>query len=649
MSKLAANLFQRRFQDLMEIGRARLPSLAPEWTDYNAHDPGITLMELLAWVAEGQLYSLSRLRRDERRAYAALLGLTPSGTQAATGLIWPDRLDPNSPGATFKTSIVIPQDSVINVLDAENPTFRPSHSLLWAPGRIEKLATRNAIGRTTDHTVTNERGGLPFMPFGERSGRREQLELTFACRDRLGLFGRDRENAKGALWPIGVIVAPTVGGAVNAGSHADTSRSSLTATLVAQDERFALPIASDSTQGLLSSGTILLNLDNVTSAPSKLTKFTIELRSPGGFARPPRVLRIEPNVIPILQGRTVQGELHVANGLPDWSFPLDVPGLRFASGEEPVTVQVAEPAGLKSWRRIDRLSEQGPEDEVYQFDAARGEVTFGNGVNGRIPQQDSQIVVTYAVSDGAEGEVARNRSWKVTEVEGPFGVNPDPITGGSASAGWIDDRREARRRSRDDHALVSADDIETAAKALPLMEVARAWVPQPDDRLPRTGVVTLVALHSRAGGKEAEEPPETAGWLGAIRRSLTARMPLASRLVVVAPRYVEFTIQALLEADTNRNPSEIKKKVEAEFQKRLALVDTSTGIPPRQPGVPVTPRDIAACMRATDGVKDVVRLVLSDASGNNVTEISVPRDGLPRWNSASSIIEVQRPKNGRSR
>src|SRR6185503_2648422 len=107
MKTLAPNLFQRRFSDLMEIGRARLPSLAPDWTDHNAHDPGITLMELLAWVAEAQLYSLSRLRRDERLAYAALLGLAPSGTLGATGLIWPDRLDPASPGRTYSRTMAL--------------------------------------------------------------------------------------------------------------------------------------------------------------------------------------------------------------------------------------------------------------------------------------------------------------------------------------------------------------------------------------------------------------------------------------------------------------------------------------------------------------------------------------------------------------
>ncbi len=649
MSKLAPDLFQRRFQDLMEIGRARLPSLAPEWTDYNAHDPGITLMELLAWVAEAQLFSLSRVRRDERAAYAALLGLAPAGTRGATGMIWSDLHDPASPVTTFKHSIVIPQEAIINVTDDEIPTFRPTHKLLWAPGRIEKLETLSGNGQSTDHTSTNERGGLPFLPFGERAGRNDVLKLTFACRDRSGLFGRDRENAKGALWAIGVIVAPSLGEAVEPASSADSCRSRLAAALVADGERFAVKIASDSTRGFLTTGTILLDLDSVSIPPQSLKRVSIELNSPRGFARPPRLLRIEPNVIPILQGRTVPAELHVANGMPDWSFVLDVPGLRFASGEEPVTVQVGEPSGFETWRRCDRLSERGPDDEVYEFDAGTGQVTFGNGLNGRIPPADAQVLATYAVSDSEEGNVARNRKWKVTGVEGTFGVNPDPITGGAASSGWIDQRREARRRSRSDHALISSEDMVEAAKALPLLEVARAWVPEPDDRATRTGVVTLIVLRSRVGGREPEKPAETAQWLEAIRRGLTARMPLAARLVVAAPRYVEFSIQAVLECDSNRNPSEIKKKVEDVLQKRLALVDALTGIPPRQPGVPVTKRDISAWMRSTDGVNRVAQLAISDADGKSIPEVLVSRSGLPRWNSSAGTIEVRRPKNGRSR
>lgn len=642
MTRLAPNLFERRFADLVEIGRARLPSLAPDWTDHNAHDPGITLMELLAWVAEAQLYSLSHLRRDERLAYAALLGLAPAGTQSATGLIWSDRLDPGSPATTFMKSLVLSDDTVINAVGAESLTFRPVGRLLWAPGRIQKLEARGPGGRTTDHTTTNERGVMPFLPFGERAGSRDVLAITFQCRDKEGLFGSKRQNANGARWPIGILVAPALGGAA-VEPATSTGHSPLTAKLVTDNEQFNLKIASDSTQGLLTTGALLLDLDNVTTSPKE---FTIELRSRSGFPRPPRMLRIEPNVIPIQQGHKISSELHVATGMPDWTFTLDVPGLRFGVGEEPINLEVAEPAGLKTWRRCERLSDAGPDENVYELDTEYGEVTFGNNINGRIPPADSQVLVTYAVSDGEEGRVARNRKWKVAGFEGTFGVNPDPISGGAATSGWIEQRREARRRSKDDHALVSSADIASAAKALPLLEVARAWVAAPDDRQPRTGAVTLIALRSRPDEIEPEQPPETPRWLESIRRRLAPPMPLGTRLVVAAPRYIEFSIHASLETDAGRNPSTIEKEVDKALQKRLALADLPKGAMPRQPGVPVTRRDVAAWLRATNGVKRVVQLELRGADGKPVDMVAVPPSGLPRWNPGRSTIDVQRPERG---
>lgn len=656
MSPLAPNLFQRRFQDLMEIGRARLPSLAPDWTDHNAHDPGITLMELLAWTAEAQMYALSRMRRDERAAYAALLGLAPAGTQGASGLIWPDRLDPAAPAATYIKSVVLSADTVIHMTESESPTFRPLHALLWTPGRIERLETRGAKQRRADHTLTNERGGLSFLPFGAGTGRREVLALTFVCRDQAGLFGgvgsgvgRSRQTAKGAFWSIGVQAAPPLGGAVEpakSGHASHAGHSPLTATLVSGDERIALRIASDTTQGLLTTGALLLDLDNVGSSPQR---FTIELRSPGGFPRPPRVLRIEPNVIPIQQGQSIAREPHEAQGMPDLSFALDVPGLRFVSGAEPVKVEVAEASGIQTWRRCERLSERGPAENVYELDTGTSQVTFGNSVNGRIPPAAAQVLVSYAVSDGEAGRVARNRKWMVAGFAGVFGVNPDPITGGGASSGGLEERREARRRTRDDHALVSADDIAAAAKALPLLEVARAWVPEPEPRAPRTGVVTLVALRSRPAGAEPEQAPETAQWLEAIRRRLAGRMPLGSRLVVAAPRYVEFSLDAVLEAKAGLNPAAIEAAVRQELQKRLAPVAATPGGTERQPGVALTRRDIATWLRATDGVQRVIQLQLRRADGQSIQDTTVSRSGLPRWVAARSIIEVLRPEPGRPR
>lgn len=637
MSTLAPNLFERRFQDLVEIGRARLPALAPDWTDHNAHDPGITLMELLAWVGEAQLFSLSRLRRDERVAYAALLGLTPAGTQGSTGLVWPDRKDSDAPARTFSKAVVIPEDAVIHTVASETPTFRPTHPLLWTPGRITSIVTRQGSGRTADHTATNERGVIPFLPFGERAGRRDVLAITFAPRDDAGFFGADRESAMGARWSLGFMAAPAAGGAqaaAVAGPH-----STITAALVTRDARFPLPIVSDSTNGLLATGVLLFDVDRV---PAISGPFTIELRSAAGSARPPRVLRIDPNVVPIRQGRVVTRETHEATGLPDFSFPLEAQGLRFGAGEEPITLEVSEASGLNTWRRRDRLSDGGPDDNGYELDPSKGEVTFGNGVNGRIPPGRAQVLVSYSVSDGEAGNIARNRAWRVAGFPGVFGVNPDPITGGAAPSGWIDQRREARRRSREAHALVSDADIVAAARALPLLDVARAWVVTPETAAARTGVVTLVVMRGRVDGREPEQSPETPRWLDAIRRRLAPRMPLGIRLAVRAPQYVDFSIRATLDVMPGRDPDAVTGAVQTALRERLTLVSVPGALPPRSPGVPVTRRDVGAWIRAVEGVARVNSLQLLGPGGRETEQVRVPRSGLPRWIASRSSIQAQR-------
>ena len=192
MKQLAPDLFDRRFQDLVEIGRARLPSLAPDWTDHNAHDPGITLMELLAWVAEAQLYSLARAcggtsARRMRHCSVSCAG----GTEPARGLIWPDHGDPQSPGRDIHAqSVVIPADAVVNVVNDETPTFRPAGNAPVDAGahpQARDAARRRRHDRS--HRRRTNAAALPFLPFGDRAGRRDVLAMTFECRGDAGLFG----------------------------------------------------------------------------------------------------------------------------------------------------------------------------------------------------------------------------------------------------------------------------------------------------------------------------------------------------------------------------------------------------------------------------------------------------------------------------
>lgn len=637
MSRLPNTRFDRRFQDLMATGRAQLPALASQWTDHNAHDPGITLMELLAWVAQAQLYAVGHTRRDERAAYAALLALLPSGTQAARGAIWPDPHDPRAPAATFAQSVVIPADAVINVVNAQTPTFRPERRLLWIPGEVRRLSTRLADGRTIDHTAVNRCGESAFQPFGELAGPRDVLAIEFECRGENGVFPPERADAKDACWTLGV----RAGTLPVTGTQDGSAVPPLVATLVTDTDRYPVAIVADTSDGLLRTGILTLDLSSVASSPQR---FTLELRSPRGLARPPRVLRIAPNVVPIVQGRVVTREVHVAGGgIPDWSFQLDVPGLRFAPSQTPVQVEVVEPAGRSTWRRCDRLAAQGPGDNVYELDVGADRITFGNGINGRMPRDGAQVIVSYAVSDGTQGNVARNRWWQVQGFGQAFGINPDAVTGGASSGDWRAQRRESRRRAREDHALVSADDIVRAALKLPLLNVARAWIVPANGTRPNLGGVTLVAMRGLLPGEDAPIP-ETRRWCDAVRRRLVARMPLGSRLVVVGPRYTAVVVHAILEATTGRNLHEVQRNVMDALRTRLA----TTGSTARRPGVPVSRSDVMGWIRAVEGVARVVSLRLGRQTGDDVQGIPVQREGLPRFDTVRSAIEVSRTGQGGS-
>src|SRR4051794_15359830 len=81
------SLDTRHWDDLVDEARAMIPRYAPAWTDHNVHDPGITLMELLAWLVELDIYQLNRVPAAHKRKFLALVGVQPWGAQAARAII----------------------------------------------------------------------------------------------------------------------------------------------------------------------------------------------------------------------------------------------------------------------------------------------------------------------------------------------------------------------------------------------------------------------------------------------------------------------------------------------------------------------------------------------------------------------------------
>src|SRR5262249_33498825 len=67
------NLDDRRWTDLVEEARALIPTFDPAWTDHNPSDPGITLIELFAWLAEMLIYRADRIPERHTLTFLRLL------------------------------------------------------------------------------------------------------------------------------------------------------------------------------------------------------------------------------------------------------------------------------------------------------------------------------------------------------------------------------------------------------------------------------------------------------------------------------------------------------------------------------------------------------------------------------------------------
>jgi hypothetical protein len=67
------NLDDRMFSDLVQEAQALIPVHAPEWTNHNESDPGITLIELFAYLTEMLMYRLNRVTDANVSAFLKLI------------------------------------------------------------------------------------------------------------------------------------------------------------------------------------------------------------------------------------------------------------------------------------------------------------------------------------------------------------------------------------------------------------------------------------------------------------------------------------------------------------------------------------------------------------------------------------------------
>jgi Baseplate J-like protein len=80
-------LDDRQFQDIVDEALRLIPRYAPEWTNHNPSDPGITLVELAAWMTDQILFRLNRVPEKNYIAFLNLLGIKLKAPRAAWVLL----------------------------------------------------------------------------------------------------------------------------------------------------------------------------------------------------------------------------------------------------------------------------------------------------------------------------------------------------------------------------------------------------------------------------------------------------------------------------------------------------------------------------------------------------------------------------------
>ena len=76
-------LDDQNFVDIVSRSRRLIQKYAADWTNENASDPGITILEMLAWLKDNMQYYMDQSHLISRQAYMELLGIRPIAAKPA--------------------------------------------------------------------------------------------------------------------------------------------------------------------------------------------------------------------------------------------------------------------------------------------------------------------------------------------------------------------------------------------------------------------------------------------------------------------------------------------------------------------------------------------------------------------------------------
>ncbi|MBO4395706.1 MAG: baseplate J/gp47 family protein [Eubacterium sp.] len=81
-------LDNQEYDEILDMAINTVVSRFPEWTDFNAHDPGITMLELFATIKESEQYMIDQISRENRIKFLKLMGIKRRVKRPARTLVF---------------------------------------------------------------------------------------------------------------------------------------------------------------------------------------------------------------------------------------------------------------------------------------------------------------------------------------------------------------------------------------------------------------------------------------------------------------------------------------------------------------------------------------------------------------------------------
>jgi predicted phage baseplate assembly protein len=507
------NLDDLRFQqDLVDEARLRIIRYCPEWTDYNLSDPGITLIELFAWMTEQIVYRLNRVPDKNYVRFLDMLGIklqpaSPARTELTFRLSAPLPLGPeNETVATVAQGTevaTLPSDDVPEVI------FTTDEKLVIRPPALADLRReidfhKNYLPRMGIETfyafqATPQIGDTFYLGFNDTVDIRGHiLRLSFLC-EQTRATGIKREDPP-LVWEC----------SIGDGQWQEVSPST----------RYG---EKDTTGGLNNpQGNLVLYLplelqpDQVRGRMAYWIRCRLEPRRPeqGMYNQPPRIQNVQAHAL----GGTVTAThavyiyeelLAESTGDPGQVFQLDnAPILPLQPGE---TVYVEEIEGgdlvFVPWEVVPDFTMSNRYDRHFTVDEASGEISFGPLVRqpdgvvqqyGRAPEVGRKIMINqYRHGGGIVGNVPAGRI-QVLRSAVPY---IDQVTNLKAASGGRDQESleeakfRARRELRAQQRAVTAEDFESLAlNATREIVRVKCNAPGKNNRVLPSGMVELLLV-----------------------------------------------------------------------------------------------------------------------------------------------------------